>query len=155
VAAPPADLLARARAVRASAHAPYSRFQVGAAVRAADGSIHAGCNVESSSYGLTICAERAAVFAAVAAGATGEGRPPLRAVCLVAAGPRPVPPCGACRQVLFEHLAPDAIIWMVEAASGAAESRTAAELLPDGFDPSFLGGGRGGGGGGGGGGRTP
>jgi cytidine deaminase len=139
VAAPPADLLARARAARANAHAPYSRFQVGAAVRAADGSIHAGCNVESSSYGLTICAERAAVFAAVAAGATGAGRAPLREACLVAAGPRPVPPCGACRQVLFEHLAPDATIWMVEAGSGAAEPRTPAELLPDGFDPSFLG----------------
>jgi len=133
-----AALLAAARAARANASAPYSGFAVGAAVRAADGRMFAGCNVESSSYGLTICAERAALFAAVAAGATGAGRAPLRALCVVAAGPRPVPPCGACRQVLFEHLAPDAPVWLVEADSGAAVRRTPAELLPDGFDPAFL-----------------
>ncbi|MFQ5743235.1 MAG: cytidine deaminase, partial [Acidobacteriota bacterium] len=93
------ELIAAARAARARAHAPYSHFAVGAAVRTADGIIHPGCNIEISSYGLTLCAERVALFGARAAGATR-----LQALALVAAGKagRPTPPCGACRQVIWD-----------------------------------------------------
>ena len=94
-------LLARADAVAARAYAPYSRFRVGAAVRDADGAVFVGCNVENASYGLTICAERAAIFAALAAGARRPlGR--LALTCLDAAGANGCTPCGACRQILWE-----------------------------------------------------
>jgi cytidine deaminase len=98
-------LLAQARAAAVRAFAPYSRFRVGAALRDAHGSVYVGCNVESASYGLTICAERNAIFGAIAAGAA---RPfaALAVTCLDAAGP--CTPCGACRQVMAEHLQPDA-----------------------------------------------
>lgn len=86
-----------ARAASANAYAPYSRFAVGAAVLAADGRLFAGCNVENASYGLTICAERNAVFQAVAAGART-----LVTVAVYTPTPQPATPCGACRQVLAE-----------------------------------------------------
>jgi cytidine deaminase len=101
------DLLARARAAAGAAHAPYSRFRVGAAVRA-DGVVHTGCNVENASYGLAICAERVAIFAAVAAGAR---RLEAVAVACVDAAPDSDPgslmPCGACRQVMAEFAGAD------------------------------------------------
>src|SRR5882757_848279 len=90
-------LLAAAREVRQSAYAPYSHFQVGAALRTTSGRVFCGCNVENLSFGLTICAERAAVFAAVAAGETQ-----FEAIAVVADSVQPVTPCGACRQVLAE-----------------------------------------------------
>ena len=91
------ELCAAARQVQQHAYVPASRFRVGAAVLADDGRVFAGCNVENASYGLTICAERAAVCAAVAAGVRA-----LRAVAIVTDLPEPARPCGACRQVLAE-----------------------------------------------------
>src|SRR5215213_5835642 len=95
-------LIAAATAAREKAFAPYSNFKVGAALLAEDGTVVTGCNVESASYGLTICAERVAVFKGVS-----EGRRRFRRVAVVADTDTPTPPCGACRQILWEF-APDA-----------------------------------------------
>jgi cytidine deaminase len=122
-----ASLLAAARAVRKHAHAPYSRFRVGAAVLDERGNIHAGCNVENASYGLTVCAERNAVAAAVAAGARR-----ITAVCVVTAAVPAASPCGACRQVLAE-LAPDAAPVLLAGTRGAATLTSMGILLPRAF----------------------
>jgi len=122
-----ARLLAAARAVRKHAHAPYSRFLVGAAVLDERGRIHAGCNVENASYGLTVCAERNALAVAVAAGARR-----ITAVCVVTSAVPAASPCGACRQVLAE-LAPDEAPVLLAGTRGAATSLTLGELLPRAF----------------------
>ncbi len=92
-----AELFARAREARTRAHAPYSKFSVGAALECTDGSIVCGANVENASYGLSMCAERSAIFAAVAA-----GRTTFSAIAIAGPDGVTVPPCGACRQVLVE-----------------------------------------------------
>jgi cytidine deaminase len=122
-----AELLAAARAVRENAHAPYSRFTVGAAVRDEQGRVHVGCNVENASYGLTICAERNAVAAAVAAGARG-----VRAVAVVTPTRPPGSPCGACRQVLAELGAARTRV-LLASPSGGAQATTLGALLPRAF----------------------
>ncbi|MBI5490405.1 MAG: cytidine deaminase [Deltaproteobacteria bacterium] len=119
-------LLAAARRARARAYAPYSRFAVGAALLADDGTIFAGTNVENASFGLTICAERSAVVAAVAA-----GRRRFLALALVAGRGEPASPCGACRQVLYEF-APDLPIRMAS-ADGRTRDMRLSDLLPLGF----------------------
>ncbi|MBI4613443.1 MAG: cytidine deaminase [Planctomycetes bacterium] len=121
-----AELVLEARRVRDRAHAPYSRFQVGAAVLDASGRVYSGCNVENASYGVTICAERAALCRAVA-----EGASEIVAVAVIADTAGPVRPCGACRQFLVE-LAPKARVVMANLA-GEVDVATAEELLPKRF----------------------
>lgn len=124
------DLRAAAEAARARAYAPYSGFHVGAALETAEGVIVAGCNVENASYGLTICAERSAVAAAVLLGSRQFKR-----LALVSDAPVPISPCGACRQVLFEF-GGDLVI---ESYAGDQVVRwTAQELLPAGFTGDVL-----------------
>ena len=131
---PPAVLAAmKQAAIEAArrAYAPYSRFAVGAAVLSADGRIHAGANVENASFGLSICAERNAIFRAVADGARTIG-----AIVVYTSTADPTPPCGACRQVLAEFGA-DALI--VCCSDGVADRRyRLAELLPHAFGPQHL-----------------
>ena len=134
------DELARlAREVARKAWSPYSGFRVGAALLAADGRRWAGCNVENASYGLTVCAERSAVFQAVAAGAHLDGaggrrEQPFEALVLWASSDRPTPPCGACRQVLAEFAAcPEDLEVVMVGEGGDRERATLAELLPRAF----------------------
>ncbi len=124
-------LVRAARRARARAYAPYSRFRVGAAVRAG-GRVHVGCNVENASYGLTVCAERNAVAAAVLG-----GRRRLEAVAVASGTSPPTPPCGACLQTLAEFAGP-ALPVMLAGAGGALVETTLGALLPRGFSKRFL-----------------
>jgi cytidine deaminase len=125
-----AELVRRAREVMANAYAPYSKFHVGAAIEAADGTIHVGCNVENASYGLTICAERMAVGAAVAA-----GKRSLKRVAVATAVEPPATPCGACRQLLAEF----GLDLEIVAVGPSSERRwKLKELLPEAFTRESL-----------------
>lgn len=117
-------VLEAALAVRSRAYAPYSHFAVGAAVQAKSGAIYSGCNVENASYGLTVCAERNALFQAIAA-----GEREFSILAVVADTPQPVAPCGACRQVMAEfgvdiivlaNLAGDVLVYRLEELLPAA-----------------------------------
>ena len=119
------QLLREARRVRAVAYAPYSHFAVGAAVRGASGKIYGGCNVENGAFSVTNCAERTAIFQAVAA-----GEKTFAALAVVAEGEAPVSPCGACRQVMAEFRVPR--ILMANLA-GDTREMTLDELLPAAF----------------------
>lgn len=123
-------LEAAAWTVRDRAHAPYSKFRVGAALESEDGRIFAGCNVENASYGLTICAERSAVVQAVAAGATRFKR-----IVVATDIDPPAAPCGACRQVLWEF-GPDLVVESVGPHS--RKQWRIWELLPEAFGPESL-----------------
>ncbi|MEM6673355.1 MAG: cytidine deaminase [Planctomycetota bacterium] len=121
--------LAAAREARSKAHAPYSCFAVGAAVLDDAGGLYRGCNVESASFGLTLCAERAALAAWVVGRDEGAR---VELVTIRTGASRPTPPCGACRQWLVE-LAPDAVV-VSESVDGEIARWTARELLPDAFE---------------------
>ncbi len=125
-------LIEAARAARLNAHAPFSRFQVGAALEAPDGRIITGCNCESASYGLTVCAERVAVFKAHSEGVKTASR-----IAIVADTAGPTPPCGACRQWLWEFAGDlEVILANLDGETGRFRLK---ELLPLAFDAAVLG----------------
>ena len=126
-----AALVLAAMRARENAHAPYSKFRVGAAVEDASGRIHAGCNVENATYGLTVCAERVAVLKAISEGARKFTR-----VAVVADTESLTPPCGACRQILWEFCGDVEIV--LANLRGKTESLQLATLFPRAFDASFL-----------------
>jgi len=121
------QMLAAARTAFKNAHAPYSNFRVGSAILTERGKMYSGCNVENASYGLTVCAERNAIFAAVAAEGSG-----MRITAVAVATDRDVPcaPCGACRQVIYEF-GPEAVV-LFRGRSGT-EQMPITKLLPEGF----------------------
>ncbi len=124
-------LISAARRARRQAHAQYSGFKVGAALEAADGTIITGCNIENATYGLTICAERVAMFKALS-----EGHRKFTRIAVVADTDAPTPPCGPCRQILWEFAGD------IEVVMASLERETArlqlAELLPLPFDARLL-----------------
>ena len=125
-------LVAAARAARERAVADYSGFKVGAALETQDGEIVAGCNIENATYGLTICAERVAMFKALS-----EGHRNFRRIAVVADTADPTPPCGPCRQILWEF-AGDIEVVLANLQSVTASHRMG-ELLPHPFDRRLLG----------------
>jgi cytidine deaminase len=120
-------LLEAARKAMKHAHAPYSQFKVGAAMLTSKGEVFTGCNVENASYGLSNCAERTAIFSAVAKSGPGLN---IRAIAVVNDQGVPCSPCGACRQVIYEF-GPDATVFF-QTSKGWKESHIT-ELLPEGF----------------------
>jgi cytidine deaminase len=124
-------LIAAAVAARANAYAPFSKFLVGAALEDAEDRIHTGCNVENATYGLTICAERVAVFKAIS-----EGIRKFRRVAVVADTDKLTPPCGACRQILWEFCGNVEII--LANLHGKTETYQLADIFPKPFDVSYL-----------------
>ncbi len=124
-------LLQAALDAREHAHAPFSKFRVGAAIEDDAGRIHTGCNVENASYGLTLCAERVAVFKAIS-----EGARKFRRAAVAADTEDLTPPCGACRQILWEFCG-DIEITLVN-PRGKTEIHRMSELFPKPFDASFI-----------------
>lgn len=120
-------LIAAARQARENAHAPFSNFRVGAAVRAKSGRIYAGCNVETASYGLTCCAERVAIFKAISEGERG-----FDAIAIVTDADTLTPPCGACRQVIWEFCG-DVPVILADLAGNSEQIRSS-DLLPRPFE---------------------
>ncbi len=128
------DLDAMALAAQRKAYAPYSKFRVGATIEMSDGQTFSGANIENASYGLAICAERTAVFAAVLAGSHV-----LHRVTIAADSSPPASPCGACRQVMLEFSPdPNAVTVTSINAKGERRSWTLAQLIPDGFTGKEL-----------------
>lgn len=123
-------LYEEAMKTRENAYAPYSNFKVGACLLSNDGEIFSGCNVENASYGLSICAERNAIFSAVA-----KGKREFKAMLIVAQGEAPVKPCGACRQVMAEF--GDFDVYLAN-TKGKIEKTKVSELLPNAFGPKNL-----------------
>lgn len=124
-------LIQLARKARRPELSQYSRFAVGAALLAQSGQVYSGCNVESSSFGLTLCAERVALLKALS-----EGEKQFESLAIVAPGPKATPPCGACRQLLYEY-APDLTLYLAS-LNGTFERIELKELLPKAFDKGFL-----------------
>ena len=125
------ELLALAQQARQFAHAPYSQFAVGAAVRGGSGRVYLGCNIENASYGATCCAERVAMFKAIS-----EGERVLEEIAVVADTQGPCSPCGLCRQEMVE-LGPKMKVWLGNLRGDVLET-TVAELMPYSFDQQSL-----------------
>ena len=125
------ELIAAARDVRERAYAPYSNFQVGAAVETHEGNIYTGCNVESASYGLTVCAERLAIWKGITRGEKRFGR-----IAVVVDTEELTPPCGVCRQIIWEFCGDVPVI--LSNLNGKTETVRMSELLPRAFDSKFL-----------------
>ena len=126
------ELISRALEARSRAYAPYSRSQVGAALRC-EGVVHSGCNVENAAYPLGTCAEGGAISAMILAG----GRR-IEEIVIVGGGDQPCTPCGGCRQKLREFGLPDLKVHMISPTGTLLLTRTLAELLPDAFGPDNL-----------------
>ena len=124
-------LIAAATKARENAHAPFSNFRVGAALRAKSGRIYTGCNVENASYGLTCCAERVAIFKAIS-----EGEHGFDAIAVVADTDTLTPPCGACRQIIWEFCGDVPVV--LANLEGKVEYERSGKLLPRAFDAGFL-----------------
>ena len=127
----PKTLIEAAQKVRENAHAPFSNFKVGAAVETKRGIIFTGCNVENASYGLTVCAERVAIFKAIS-----EGETEFTRIAVVADTPELTPPCGACRQIIWEFCGDIPVI--MANLNDETETLQMNELLPRAFDAKFL-----------------
>jgi cytidine deaminase len=125
------ELIAEAEKARQNAYAPYSNFKVGAAVETDDGDIYIGCNVESASYGLTVCAERVAIWKGISRGVTKFGR-----IAVVVDTEEPTPPCGTCRQIIWEFCGDVPVI--LANLHGKRETVMMSALLPRAFDSKFL-----------------
>jgi len=130
-----ARLVEAAKAAQKNSYSPYSRYPVGAAVMMDSGRIYTGCNVENASFGLTVCAERVAIFNAVS-----HGEKKIRALCVAAKSAKP---CGACRQVIIEFAPKDAgmiyVDWQPLEKKQKITCTTAGKLLPQSFNPSEAG----------------
>lgn len=125
-------LIEQARAVRENAHAPYSKFKVGAAVQAASGAVYVGCNVENVAYPEGTCAEAGAIAAMVAAGETQ-----IASVAVIADSPTPVSPCGGCRQKIAEFAGEDVVVTLAT-TDGTVLDTTVSALLPASFDADYM-----------------
>lgn len=125
------ELIEAAKQVREQAYTPYSNFRVGAAVRTKSGKIFTGCNIESASYGLTVCAERVAIWKAVS-----EGEKEFKKIAVVADTSELTPPCGACRQIIWEFCG-DIPVILINLEDNV-EILQMKELLPRAFDTKFL-----------------
>jgi cytidine deaminase len=121
------ELTVKAAAARENAVAPYSGFKVGAALEAKDGGVYTGCNIENVSYGLTVCAERVALWKALS-----EGAREFRQIVIVTDAPVVTPPCGACRQLLWEYCGDIPV--RLHSLRGSEEEHRLASLLPHPFD---------------------
>lgn len=125
-------LINAAKKVRDYAYAPYSKFYVGAALLSGTGNIYTGCNIENAAYPVTCCAERVAIFNAIA-----NGEKSFVQIAVVANTKRPVPPCGSCRQVMSEFFEPDTKIHLVN-LNGHTKTVTLEELLPFSFEANDM-----------------
>ena len=125
------DLLAAASRARERAVAPFSNFRVGAAIETVDGKVYTGCNIESASYGLTVCAERVAIWKALSEGATSFSR-----LVIVADTETPTPPCGTCRQIIWEYCRDTNLV--LANLRGETQVTNIHDLLPRAFDARFL-----------------
>ncbi|WP_163526199.1 cytidine deaminase [Halobacillus ihumii] len=125
-------LIQEAKAIRERAYVPYSKFKVGASLLTMDGTLYTGCNIENAAYPVTCCAERVAIFKAIA-----DGHHEFKEIAVVADTERPVPPCGACRQVMSEFFNPDGKIHTTN-LHGNTRTVSMEELLPFSFSSNDL-----------------